>query len=396
MLLLVILFMLVPIAEIYVIIQVGQAIGALWTVLILIVDSLIGARLLSWQGRRAWAAFQSALTAGRIPHREVLDGVLIILGGAFLLTPGLHHRRVGLLLLIPPTRAAFRAPADPHDAAPDPPRVGARGRRGAGRAAATATTHRAPDTTAATGRAAPGAGPAAAMTVPGDEQAQTGPGEFRDVVDVQLLDESLLVAARIARSPSAGSASVTALVIADAEPVVEVAEEIATGVDSWEHAVAGPLQLTIEQPLERWRLLLDAPGARIELELQALTAPAGLAEPATSAAGRAAGVHRYAQLCVATRDRRGRRAAPCDRGTGRAGAPLGARGRGEPGTVPDRRVRGRGAAHGRRRAGSRRRTHTARNSWAPIRPVPATTEATTRCHSRRFACPRCSGRTACR
>jgi UPF0716 protein FxsA len=107
-LLLVILFVLVPIAEIYVIIQVGQAIGALWTVLILIVDSLIGARLLSWHGRRAWAAFQSALTEGRIPHREVLDGVLIILGGAFLLTPGFITDAVGLLLLIPPTRAAFR------------------------------------------------------------------------------------------------------------------------------------------------------------------------------------------------------------------------------------------------------------------------------------------------
>jgi UPF0716 protein FxsA len=107
-LLLVILFVLVPIAEIYVIIQVGQEIGALWTVLILIADSLIGARLLSWQGRRAWAAFQSALTAGRVPHREVLDGVLIILGGAFLLTPGFITDAVGLLLLIPPTRAAFR------------------------------------------------------------------------------------------------------------------------------------------------------------------------------------------------------------------------------------------------------------------------------------------------
>jgi UPF0716 protein FxsA len=107
-LLLVILFVLVPIAEIYVIIQVGQAIGALWTVLILIADSLIGARLLSRQGRHAWATFQSALSAGRIPHREVLDGVLIILGGAFLLTPGFITDAVGLLLLVPPTRATFR------------------------------------------------------------------------------------------------------------------------------------------------------------------------------------------------------------------------------------------------------------------------------------------------
>ena len=138
------------------------------------------------------------------------------------------------------------------------------------------------------------------MTMPGDEQVQTGPGDFRDVVDVQVLDESLLVAARIARAPSAGRASVSALVLADGQPVVEMAEDIGAGVDTWEHAAAGPLQLTIEQPFERWRLLLDAPEARIELDLHALTAPAGLSEPATSAAGRAAGLHRYAQLCTAT------------------------------------------------------------------------------------------------
>src|SRR5207247_1092286 len=107
-LLLVLLFIVVPIAEIYVIIQVGQAIGALWTILILIADSIIGARLLSWQGRRAWLKFQSALAEGRIPHREVLDGVLIIMGGAFLLTPGFITDVVGLILLLPPTRAVVR------------------------------------------------------------------------------------------------------------------------------------------------------------------------------------------------------------------------------------------------------------------------------------------------
>ena len=86
--LLFLLFIPLPIAEIYVIIQVGQAIGALWTILLLIADSIIGARLLSWQGRRAWLRFQEALAGGRVPHREVIDGVLIITGGAFLLTPG--------------------------------------------------------------------------------------------------------------------------------------------------------------------------------------------------------------------------------------------------------------------------------------------------------------------
>ena len=192
------------------------------------------------------------------------------------------------------------------------------------------------------------------MTVPRDEQAQTGSGEFRDVVDVQLLDASLLVAARIARFPSAGSASVTALVIADGEPVVEVAEEIATGVDSWEHAVAGPLQLTIEQPLERWRLSLDAPGARIELELHALTRPPSSASRPRPRPGEAAGLQRYAQLCEArgTAEIGGRHRtieAPAVR-THRWG-PAGEASRG---TVPDRRVRERRAAHGRRRAATRR------------------------------------------
>jgi UPF0716 protein FxsA len=108
MLWLVLIFIVVPIAEIYVIIQVGQAIGALWTVLLLIADSIIGARLLRWQGGRAWINFQSALAAGRIPHREILDGVLVIAGGAFLLTPGFITDVFGLVLLIPPSRAVVR------------------------------------------------------------------------------------------------------------------------------------------------------------------------------------------------------------------------------------------------------------------------------------------------
>jgi UPF0716 protein FxsA len=106
--LLFLLFIVVPIAEIYVIIQVGQAIGALWTILLLIADSIIGARLLSWQGRRAWVRFQAAIAEGRVPHREVMDGVLIVLGGAFLLTPGFITDVLGLVLLIPPSRAVVR------------------------------------------------------------------------------------------------------------------------------------------------------------------------------------------------------------------------------------------------------------------------------------------------
>jgi UPF0716 protein FxsA len=108
MALLVLLFIVLPIIEIYVIIQVGQAIGALWTILLLIADSLIGARLLGWQGRSAWRRFQEALAAGRMPHNEILDGVMIVIGGTLLLTPGFITDALGLLLLIPPTRAVLR------------------------------------------------------------------------------------------------------------------------------------------------------------------------------------------------------------------------------------------------------------------------------------------------
>jgi UPF0716 protein FxsA len=104
---LILLFILVPIAEIFVIIQVGQAIGALPTVALLILDSILGAWLLRSQGRRTWAEFRDALATGRIPHREILHGALVIVGGAFLLTPGFISDAVGLLLLIPPSRAAI-------------------------------------------------------------------------------------------------------------------------------------------------------------------------------------------------------------------------------------------------------------------------------------------------
>ena len=104
---LILLFILVPIVEIYVIIQVGQAIGALPTVALLILDSILGAWLLRSQGRRVWTAFRDALATGRVPHREIVHGALVIAGGAFLLTPGFISDAVGLLLLIPPTRAVI-------------------------------------------------------------------------------------------------------------------------------------------------------------------------------------------------------------------------------------------------------------------------------------------------
>src|SRR5918998_2451793 len=107
-LLLVALFIIVPIAELAVIIQVGQAIGVWWTIAILIADSILGSMLMRSQGRIAWRRFNDALGAGRPPAREVVDGVLIIFGGALLLTPGFVTDILGLLLLLPPSRAVVR------------------------------------------------------------------------------------------------------------------------------------------------------------------------------------------------------------------------------------------------------------------------------------------------
>jgi UPF0716 protein FxsA len=106
--LLVALFIVVPILELYVIIQVGQAIGVVPTLLLLLADAILGSLLLRHQGRGAWRRFNEALAQRRFPGREVADGALIIVGGTLLLTPGFVTDLVGLLLLIPPTRAISR------------------------------------------------------------------------------------------------------------------------------------------------------------------------------------------------------------------------------------------------------------------------------------------------
>lgn len=108
MLFLVIAFIVVPLVELYVIIKVGGAIGIGPTIALLLIDSLLGAFLLRHQGRSAWVAFNRAMAESRLPAKEVLDGVLIIFGGALLLTPGFITDILGLALLIPPTRAIIR------------------------------------------------------------------------------------------------------------------------------------------------------------------------------------------------------------------------------------------------------------------------------------------------
>jgi UPF0716 protein FxsA len=101
-------FLIVPVVEIYVIVQVGQQIGALQVVALLVGISVLGAWLVRREGARTWHAFTSAVAAGKVPAREVADGALVIFGGALLLTPGFLSDLLGLLCILPPTRAGLR------------------------------------------------------------------------------------------------------------------------------------------------------------------------------------------------------------------------------------------------------------------------------------------------
>ncbi len=98
-------FVVVPIVELAVIIQVGTRIGALPTIVLLLFDSVLGAVLVKREGRRAWRAFRSALEEGRWPGDEVVQGALVLVGGALLVTPGFLTDVIGLLAVLRPTRA---------------------------------------------------------------------------------------------------------------------------------------------------------------------------------------------------------------------------------------------------------------------------------------------------
>ena len=106
--LLVVALVVVPLIEIYVLVQVGQVLGALPTIALLLVMSLLGAYLLRREGAKTWRAFRAAMGSGRVPAREVADGALVIFGGALLLTPGFATDLFGLACVLPPTRAVLR------------------------------------------------------------------------------------------------------------------------------------------------------------------------------------------------------------------------------------------------------------------------------------------------
>jgi UPF0716 protein FxsA len=101
-------FIVVPLIEIYVLIQVGQVIGPWWTILLLVLDSILGTWLIKREGGRAWRALRDALDSGRMPGTELADGALILIGGTLMLAPGFVTDLFGVLLILPPTRPVFR------------------------------------------------------------------------------------------------------------------------------------------------------------------------------------------------------------------------------------------------------------------------------------------------
>lgn len=106
--LLAVLFLVVPLVELYVIIQVGQAIGALNTVGILLLDSLIGAWLMKREGLAVVRRLQTKIDHGEVPGSELVDAFLILFGGALMLTPGFVTDIIGMALLLPPVRIVVR------------------------------------------------------------------------------------------------------------------------------------------------------------------------------------------------------------------------------------------------------------------------------------------------
>lgn len=111
MALLFVLFLVVPFAELYVILQVAHAIGGINTIAVLVVVSMVGAALVKREGLGVLRRAQQRMDAGQVPGRELVDGVLVLFAGALLLTPGFLTDCVGVLLLLPPVRAGMRAAA---------------------------------------------------------------------------------------------------------------------------------------------------------------------------------------------------------------------------------------------------------------------------------------------
>ena len=97
-------FIIIPILEIYLLIQVGSIIGALPTIGLVVLTAVVGVALLRMQGFVTFARFNQALSEGRMPANEIMEGVALLIGGALLLTPGFFTDGIGFICLLPFTR----------------------------------------------------------------------------------------------------------------------------------------------------------------------------------------------------------------------------------------------------------------------------------------------------
>jgi UPF0716 protein FxsA len=101
-------FLVVPFVELFVLIQVGQVVGVWWTILLVLVISVLGSWLVRREGWAAWRRVTTRVQSGEVPGAELVDGGLILLAGALLLTPGFVTDLFALFLLLPPSRAVVR------------------------------------------------------------------------------------------------------------------------------------------------------------------------------------------------------------------------------------------------------------------------------------------------
>lgn len=102
-------FLVIPVVEIYFLIQVGEVIGALWTILLVVLTAVIGVRLLKQQGLSTLMKAQEKMKSGALPANEMIEGIALLIAGAFLLTPGFFTDFIGFLLLFPLSRQAIIA-----------------------------------------------------------------------------------------------------------------------------------------------------------------------------------------------------------------------------------------------------------------------------------------------
>ncbi|GAA3635888.1 FxsA family protein [Microlunatus ginsengisoli] len=106
--LLIVLLVALPIAEVWLLVQVGQAIGVLPTIAILVGEAVLGGWLMQREGRRAWSALNTAFESGKMPTGELADAALILVGGLLLMLPGFITDIFGFVFLLPFTRPYAR------------------------------------------------------------------------------------------------------------------------------------------------------------------------------------------------------------------------------------------------------------------------------------------------